>query len=273
MTKSKKSIIANFGLLATPAPETKSQEPPLSAPLPRVGAGVIGAAQRSIGELRDERDRLKALVESGAGGASTLDPALTIAMIERDYGLPPVNLSRVENAQKPFGRWNPAVQRALFALFGVADESALRAEVEKRRATGVLDAFLATIANPETRIARTRERVAELLAALREEAPAPAAVPAATPLPLPGAPVTAIRLLPVFGAPLPHGLIGHQPTGKTVEAPHIAGPRAFGLKVCRATLGGGLLDWVAATHALLAGASDEERTKLLSGNAKRLWKL
>lgn len=76
MTKSKKSIIANFGLLATPAPETKSQEPPLSAPLPRVGAGVIGAAQRSIGELRDERDRLKALVESGAGGASTLDPAL-----------------------------------------------------------------------------------------------------------------------------------------------------------------------------------------------------
>ena len=45
-------------LLATPAPETKSQEPPLSAPLPRVGAGVIGAAQRSIGELRDEISRV-----------------------------------------------------------------------------------------------------------------------------------------------------------------------------------------------------------------------
>ncbi|MGB3899185.1 MAG: amidohydrolase [Mesorhizobium sp.] len=39
------------------------------------------------------------------------------------------------------------------------------------------------------------------------------------------------------------------------------------------TLGGSLLDWVAATHALLAGASDEERTRLLSGNAKRLWRL
>ena len=76
MNKAKKSISANFGLLATPAPEMKSQEPPLSAPLPRVGAGVIGAAQRSIGELRDERDRLKAMVESGAGGASALDPAL-----------------------------------------------------------------------------------------------------------------------------------------------------------------------------------------------------
>lgn len=39
------------------------------------------------------------------------------------------------------------------------------------------------------------------------------------------------------------------------------------------TLGGGLLDWVAATHALIADASDGDRTKLLSGNAKRLWRL
>lgn len=38
-------------------------------------------------------------------------------------------------------------------------------------------------------------------------------------------------------------------------------------------LGGGLAQWVAATHALLAGASDSERTKLLSGNAKRVWGL
>ncbi|MDH6232059.1 putative TIM-barrel fold metal-dependent hydrolase [Mesorhizobium soli] len=39
------------------------------------------------------------------------------------------------------------------------------------------------------------------------------------------------------------------------------------------TLGGGLSQWVAATHALLAGASADERTKLLSGNARRIWKL
>ncbi len=38
-------------------------------------------------------------------------------------------------------------------------------------------------------------------------------------------------------------------------------------------LGGGLAQWVAATHALLDGASDSERSKLLSGNAKRIWKL
>ncbi len=39
------------------------------------------------------------------------------------------------------------------------------------------------------------------------------------------------------------------------------------------TLGGGLLGWVAATHALLSGTSESERAKLLSGNAKRLWRL
>jgi predicted TIM-barrel fold metal-dependent hydrolase len=39
------------------------------------------------------------------------------------------------------------------------------------------------------------------------------------------------------------------------------------------TLGGGLLAWVAATHALLAGASDTERQKLLSANAHRLWRI
>lgn len=39
------------------------------------------------------------------------------------------------------------------------------------------------------------------------------------------------------------------------------------------TLGGGLLHWIAATHALLDGCSDDERRKLLSGNARKIWKL
>jgi predicted TIM-barrel fold metal-dependent hydrolase len=39
------------------------------------------------------------------------------------------------------------------------------------------------------------------------------------------------------------------------------------------TLGGGLLAWVATTHALLEGASANERAKLLSGNARKLWRL
>jgi predicted TIM-barrel fold metal-dependent hydrolase len=39
------------------------------------------------------------------------------------------------------------------------------------------------------------------------------------------------------------------------------------------TLGGGLSTWVAATHALLAGTSIDERSQLLSANAKRLWRV
>ncbi|MCT8990137.1 amidohydrolase [Chelativorans sp. SCAU2101] len=39
------------------------------------------------------------------------------------------------------------------------------------------------------------------------------------------------------------------------------------------TQGGSLSTWVAATHALIAGASEEERRKLLSQNARRIWRL
>lgn len=39
------------------------------------------------------------------------------------------------------------------------------------------------------------------------------------------------------------------------------------------TLGGGLSTWVAATQALVAGASADEKARLLSGNAMRIWRL
>nr|WP_204327430.1 amidohydrolase [Rhizobium leguminosarum] len=39
------------------------------------------------------------------------------------------------------------------------------------------------------------------------------------------------------------------------------------------TLGGGLSTWVAATHAMLFGVSEAERSKLLFANAQRLWSL
>jgi predicted TIM-barrel fold metal-dependent hydrolase len=39
------------------------------------------------------------------------------------------------------------------------------------------------------------------------------------------------------------------------------------------TLGGGLLAWVAATHAVLDGCSDDERDSLFWKNADRIWQL
>ncbi len=74
-----KSIIANFGALSSTAPEepelAADEQRPAQRTLPRVGAGIIGATQRSLAEIREERDRLLALVESGAA-IQEIDPDL-----------------------------------------------------------------------------------------------------------------------------------------------------------------------------------------------------
>ncbi|NLS01543.1 plasmid partitioning protein RepB [Rhizobium sp. P38BS-XIX] len=78
----RKSIVASFGLLSAslensdaevaPAASDPSQaQPPQTT---RVGAGVIGAAHRAIGDIRAERDRLRAIIESGEGSIHDLDP-------------------------------------------------------------------------------------------------------------------------------------------------------------------------------------------------------
>ena len=68
-----KSIIANFGALSSRLPD-ESNEPAGLRPAGRLGAGIIGATQRSIAEIREERDRLLVLVAKG--GAQELDPSL-----------------------------------------------------------------------------------------------------------------------------------------------------------------------------------------------------
>jgi ParB family chromosome partitioning protein len=75
---SRKSIVASFGLLSAELENklAEDQQPSPPAPSPRVGAGVIGAAHRAIDDIRSERDRLKALVESGGGAVRELDPSL-----------------------------------------------------------------------------------------------------------------------------------------------------------------------------------------------------
>ncbi|MFU0505693.1 plasmid partitioning protein RepB [Pseudaminobacter sp. NGMCC 1.201702] len=73
-----KSILASFGAFADPAPMTEdaisARSDTQQQHLPRVGAGVIGATQRSLNELRLEHNRLQALVD--AGGILELDPEL-----------------------------------------------------------------------------------------------------------------------------------------------------------------------------------------------------
>lgn len=82
MSKSpRKSIVASFGLLSAElesnqAAEKEQNPTPAPAVVNRVGAGVIGAAHRAIDDIRTERDRLKALVESGGAVVRQMDPSL-----------------------------------------------------------------------------------------------------------------------------------------------------------------------------------------------------
>lgn len=77
---SRKSIVASFGLLSAELENSQTTdqqpEPPALSSGNRVGAGVIGAAHRAIDDIRSERDRLKALVESGGGAIRELEPSL-----------------------------------------------------------------------------------------------------------------------------------------------------------------------------------------------------
>ncbi|WMT92532.1 plasmid partitioning protein RepB [Pelagibacterium sp. H642] len=71
-----RSILQNFGAFTQPSTtDAPSSLPSASAgQTPRVGAGVIGATSRSLVELREERDRFKAIAE--AGGWLEIDPEL-----------------------------------------------------------------------------------------------------------------------------------------------------------------------------------------------------
>jgi transcriptional regulator with XRE-family HTH domain len=180
------------------------------------------------GTRRDPgEERFAVLLAAAVRARCASDPAVTIASIERDFGLAPVNLSRIENASKPFHRWKTKTQRAIFALFGVPDEGALREHVEAHYRSGALDTALRGIADAETRRERTRLRIAETATALESGD-------------VPAAPGSSVRSVPVLRSPLPDGLIAGTPSGEEIMTPCPAGPRTFALKVCRATLGGGL---------------------------------
>jgi len=160
------------------------------------------------------------------------DRSLTIATIERVYGIAPVTLSRIENAQRPFTRWNELTQAAIFALLEVSDEASLRAKLEQLSTDGALRAILAAMQNPALRSQRMRDRMLALRAEIANlGCDGVNGVTVAAPV---------ARQLAVYGASVGDGLVARTPTGLTVADHAGSGPRAFGLRVGRPTLGGGL---------------------------------
>jgi hypothetical protein len=169
------------------------------------------------------------------------DPALSTAALNETYGLPPVIVSRLENAAKPLDRWNDHVVESLLRLFGLRSVAALRRRIEEDFERGELDPYLERVSNPEQRREKTSARIGELRGLLIEAVSAEGGQAAAQSTnEREPAQWTNVRLLPVFGAPLPDGLIALVPTGEKVAAPARCGPRAYGLRIGRPTLGGGM---------------------------------
>jgi transcriptional regulator with XRE-family HTH domain len=209
-----------------------------------------------------EAERFAVMLAAALRNRRASDDALTIAVLEQDYGIAPVILSRIENALKPYDRWNEEVRAALRRLLDARDDAELTAIVNEAHLRGDLDAVLPLVANPQLRIAKSRTRIAALHDELRGVSPQTRASARATPHPLlervaskdtgrlptrtidiaeaHPAQSAAVRLVPVFGSPLPDGLIARTPGGTHVEAPSSAGPRAYGLRLGRPTLGAGL---------------------------------
>ena len=123
-----RSIIANFGALTSSLPsDAESGHPttPSARPTARVNAGIIGATQRSLSEIREERDRLQELVERGAW--HELDPNLVDPSPFQDR-LPDENDEEFQAFLKGFReegqkvpiqvRPNPAVSGRYQVVFG-----------------------------------------------------------------------------------------------------------------------------------------------------------
>lgn len=223
------------------------------------GFDIAEWATRIVGPepVNPKSDRMAVLIAAAVRARRAADHDLTIAAIEERYGIAPVILSRIENAQKPFERWNEDVRQGVRQLLGTDDDAATYQFADNAFATGTFDTILPQIATPALRIEKTRERVAALRTELSRaltpvgaaqglEESAPSQEPAgaasdgvtagAPPPPRSGMP----RLVPIFGSPLPDGLIALHPTGAFVEAPTSAGSRAYGLRICRPTLGPGM---------------------------------
>lgn len=200
------------------------------------------AGVRGDGRLANrEAEELAMLLAAALRRRRASQPALTLARLQEEHRLPSVIVSRIENAVKPFDRWNAETIGALARLFGVADRSALSALLRREYRTGELTEWLARIPGASEREARTRERIAALRIELaRTEAwgaGAAEAIPAVAPAGRAAQGLARSLELQVVGVPLGDGLIEPFPNPQHVAAPPGSGARSYALRICRASLG------------------------------------
>jgi len=188
-----------------------------------------------------EREELAMLLAAAFRARRAGKPELTLARLQSDFGLPAVIVSRIENAVKAPDKWNAATLTGICAVMEVASAKQLVALLQMEFEEGTLDDWLLRIPNADERKARTSGRIAALRAELAQgsirEAPLR---PVAKSVDIA---VHAVKL-PVSGISVGDGLIdplsGQLPANSFVVAPVGAGPRAYALRMGRATLGAAL---------------------------------
>lgn len=181
------------------------------------------------------RERFAVLLAAAVRHVRASDRALTIQAITEQYGIAPVNLSRLENAQRSFEDWNAPTRAAICALLDAANEAMLRVRVDQLHRNGDLDPWFTAISDPEERMRRTREKIAALRAELADPSPA-GDVEVAT-LPVAALAQEAIAVRGIAG---PDGLILDQDTGERIVPPPGCGRHVVALRLCRPTLGAAL---------------------------------
>lgn len=167
-------------------------------------------------------------------------PALTLARLQEEYRLPSVIVSRIENAVKPFHRWNTETISGLCALFGAPDRAGLIALLWGEFAIGALAEWLERIPGAAEREERTRERIAALrveMARIKKDARPIGKQPTLSSSVRREGAGSSGELLQVMGVPLGDGLIEPFPNPQYVAAPPGSGQNAYALRMCRASLG------------------------------------
>lgn len=187
------------------------------------------------GSAKDEEDEavFAVLLAAAIRARRYRDTRLTAATMNAQFKIPAVILSRLENAQKGLARWNSATVYGLCKFFEVDGEAELREHVQRLHRDGQLDEYFGQIPGPEEREVRTRQRLAVLAADLRSGRSSGDANNGKEAL------VTG-RQVAVYGSAVGDGLISMTRTSDKVEVPSFAGPKSFGLRVGKATLGGGM---------------------------------
>ena len=179
------------------------------------------------------------------------NPLLTIATMEREFGIQAVNLSRIENATKPLEKISARLRQMLINFFNVTDEEALKLKLGAFFEAGMLDPYIGDIRNPVQRMARTARHSSflrtffsgkienDLTLGKRVEGTAESNITSHH-SEYRSERRAIIRTGLVYGSPLNDGTVKKTPVGKAVQIPESAGPNAWAMLVCRPTLGLGL---------------------------------